>query len=102
MNLYGLPQSNRDLIDHQLSIDVGVLMHDDVLECVCMCVHEREKERESEPLNVSVLAWLYSCIYATAICIYVYVKKTKKNTHSLTKNICLCMQMHCILLSSFH
>lgn len=37
MNLYGLPQSNRDLIDHQLSIDVGVLMHDDVLECVYVC-----------------------------------------------------------------
>ena len=41
---------------------------------------EREKVRESEPLNVSVLAWLYSCIYATAICISVYVGKKKTLT----------------------
>ena len=37
INLYGLPQSNTDLIDHRLSIDVDVLMHGDVLECVYVC-----------------------------------------------------------------
>lgn len=71
---------------------------------MCECVGEREseKEREGDLLNVSVLAWLYSCIYATAICISVYVeKKQKKTTHSLTKNICLCMQMHLIVFIPF-
>ena len=69
---------------------------------VCERVSEREREREREPLNVSVLAWLYSCIYATAICIFVYVKTREQNAHSLTKNICLCMKMHRISSSSFH
>lgn len=41
-----------------------------MLECLCMCTHESER---SELLNVSVLAWLYSCIYATSICISAYV-----------------------------
>lgn len=68
-----------------------------MLECLCMCTHESER---SELLNVSVLAWLYSCIYATSICISAYVGGGEK--HSLTKNICLCMQMQCILLSSLH
>lgn len=30
------------------------------------------------PLNVNVLAWLYSCIYTTAICIPAYVEGKKE------------------------
>lgn len=45
MTLYGpittrSLQSNQDLIDHQLSIDVGVLMHSYVgVYNVCICVY---------------------------------------------------------------
>lgn len=49
MNLYGPPQSNQDLIDHQLSIDVGELMQSyvGVCTCVCICVCMGERKREN-------------------------------------------------------
>ena len=54
--------------------------------------------RESEPLNVSVLAWLYSCIYATAICISVYVGKKK---HSQSDQKYLSMHANALYLIVF-
>lgn len=67
------PWLNQDFIDILLSIGVG-----DAQQCrkylflSAMCVHKR-KRKKSKPLNASVLAWLYSCIYATSICIIAYV-----------------------------
>lgn len=71
---------------------------------VCVCLCESEREREGELLNVSVLAWLYSCIYATAICISLYVGK-RENTHSLTKKYvyaCQCVKSYCHFFCFYH
>lgn len=60
-----------------------------VYVCVCM-------ERKSKPLNVSVLAWLCSCIYATAICISVYLKKTLTVWPKIFVYACKCIVFYCI------
>lgn len=84
-NLYGPPQSKRDLIDLQLSIDVDVLMH------IYVGVHKRERTTECHCL--SLVVQLHLCNSHLHTCI------SGKNTQSDQKY--LSMHANALYLTVF-